>query len=181
MAKIETTLSDAQVRIAEALFALKPVVTVGKRAGNPVSTEIPLATFPEAAWLKIVSYGAQRTFNDAIGGSDTDQADKVKQVRAMIADYAKGIVGRQAAEGVDAVTAGIRNVMKAKLKANLKGDKLAKFEAMEGKELGETLDKAFAAQGEAFQTKVRETVEARIKQRAAEKAALSAINVEFDL
>lgn len=181
MAKIETKLTDAQVRIAEALFALKPVVTIGKRAGNPISTEIPLADFPEAAWLKIMTYGAQRTFNDAVGGSDTDQKEKVATVRKMIDDFKKGIVGRAASEGVDAVTAGIRAVIKSKLKAGLPKEKWEKFDALEAKEQNVKLDEYFAKQSADFQAKVRGTVETKLAQRAAEKQALANLSADFDL
>ena len=181
MAKIETKLTDAQVKIAEALFAMKPVVTIGKRAGTPQSTEIPLGEFPEAAILKIMAYGAQRVFNDAVGGSDTDQAAKVATVRKMIDDFKKGIVGRAASEGVDAVTAGIRAVIKSKLKAGLPKEKWAKFEALDAKAQNTKLDEYIAKQGEEFQTKVRTTVETKLAQRAAEKQALANLAVDFDL
>jgi len=181
MAKIETNLADAQIKIAEALFALKPVVTIGKRAGNPISTEIPLGDFPEAAWLKIMTYGAQRTFNDSVGGADIDQETKVANVREMIENFKQGIVGRVAAEGVDPVTAGVRTIMRAKVKKAVDEKTWAKFEALDAKDQNAKLDEQFAKQTDAFRAKVTDTVKTKLAAKQAEKQAMASLSVDLDL
>lgn len=180
MAKIETVLSDAQVKIAEALFAAPYAVTLGKREGNPTVIDLPLADMPVNAWLKIVRYGAQRTFNDAVGGADTVLADKVAAVNAMVADYVKGDVGRKVAAGVDAVTAEIRTILRGMVKAQVGAEKW-KSDWADADDLGERLDAVFAKQPEAAQATLRETAETNIAERAARKAKLAGLGATIAL
>lgn len=101
MAKIESTLTAGQARIAEALFNREYHVTLGRRAGTPTTRAVPIADMPENAILKMFVYGVQRTFNDAVGGKDTMLDDKVKAVEDMIANFLKGQVGRVPTDGGD--------------------------------------------------------------------------------
>lgn len=180
MAKLETTLSAAQVKIAEALFAHTYAVTLGKRNGEPTSIAIPLADMPANAVLKIMAYGAQRTFNDAVGGSDKTLDAKVTEARELIARYVAGDIGRRAAEGVDALTAEIRKIMKAMVKAKV-GAEAWKNEWAEADDLDERIDAVFAKQAEAFRKDTEAAAQAAIDERNARRAKLSGMGAGVEL
>lgn len=181
MIKVETNLNANQIKIAEALFASTYAVTIGKRAGNPTSVAIPMADFPLTAWQKIVSYGAQRTFNDAIGGSDTDHAAKLKNAREMIEQFKQGIVGRVSAESVDPVTAAIRTIMRGKVKNAYDEVKWAAFTGLEPTEQNAKLDAIFDKQAEVAQKAIREVAEERVRVAMAQKAALGGMAIDVNL
>lgn len=174
MAKIETTLSAAQVAIAEALFNGSYAVNIGKRSGDAINIPLPLADMPANAWLKIVNYGAQRTFNDAVGGSDTDTAAKADKVREMIEQYLAGDIGRRAATGVDAVTSAIRSIMRQLWKAQ---DKDGYNAAKDEDDLDERLDAIFAAQPEAAQAAIRAQAERDVAARAERAKGVASLTI----
>lgn len=95
-----------------ALFAnLVAKVEIGKKSGSSVTRTVAYADFPINALRKIALKG-MREFTDAIGGSDTAIADKVKAFDKMVENYQNGVVGRQKAESVDDVTAIARAMAK---------------------------------------------------------------------
>lgn len=169
MAKIETTLTEAQARIAEAIFGGNYAVTVGKRSGNGVSRAIPLADMPANAVLAIVNYGVQRKFNDAIGGSDTTQEEKLATVDKMIEAYLAGDVGRARAEGVTPMQAEIRIILRKLVKDQMGAE--AYKTASNADDFNETLDAIFAEQSDedraAIEAAAREALEAKAKAKQA--------------
>lgn len=91
---------------------LVATVSIGKKSGNAVTRKVAYADFPIAALRKVALKG-MREFTDAIGGSDTATADKVKAFDKMVANYQNGLVGRQPSESVDDVTTIARSMAKA--------------------------------------------------------------------
>lgn len=180
MAKIETILTDAQVRIAEALFGGSYGVRIGKRSGDPVHVPVPVAEMPEAAIVKMFAYGVQRTFNDAVGGADTDTEAKAAKVREMVADYREGNIGRRAAEGVDPLTAAIRAIIRPLVKEAMKAED---WEALadDAAELGKALDQVFADQDDATQARITESAKAKLAAAEAARKAKAGLSVTVKL
>lgn len=174
MAKIETSLTAEQVKIAEALFGATYAVSIGKRSGESVHIPLPLADMPAAAWLKIMSYGAQRTFNDAVGGSDKTAEDKVAKIKEMIDAYLAGDIGRRASASVDPVTAAIRSIIRQLWKAqDADGYKAAKDED----DIDDRLDAIFAGQPEDAQAAIRKRAEADVAARAERAKGISSLTI----
>jgi hypothetical protein len=176
MTKIETALTEAQARIAETLFAATYAVTLGKREGNPTTLPIPMADMPASAWHAIVSYGAQRKFNDAVGGSDVDLATKIASAQAMIGDFIAGRVGRQTAVSTSPLEVAIRNVLRGLLVAKMDATQKAAWTALEAADRNKQLDARFAGLPEATQAKITAKARADIAEaakRAAEAKALA--------
>lgn len=168
-------LSKEQTAIAEALFADGYAVTVGKRTGNGVSREIPMAKMPLAAWRKIVGYGVQRTFNDAIGGSDTTQDEKLATVEKMIEAYLAGDIGRARAAGVDPLTAEIRIVMRQLVKAEMEAE--AYKAVANADDFDETLDAIFADQTEADQKAITAAAQVALDAKAEARKAKAGLKL----
>jgi len=179
MAKIETNLTAAQIAIAEALFADNYAVTTGKRDGNPISRTIPMAEFPIASWRKIVAYGVQRTFNDATGGSDKTQDDKLKTIGEMIEAFKRGDVGRKPRESADPVTNAIRAIMRKLVKGQLA--KEAYKALSESDEFEEKIDGLLASQPEEVQAAIRAQAEAEVEAARKRAAGLGKINLAVNL
>lgn len=174
MAKIETNLSAAQVRIAEALFGGTYAVTLGKREGTPTSIPVPVADMPENAVLAMFTYGVQRKFNDAVGGADTALADKVTAARQMVADYLEGKVqkARGSGEAVDPVTAAIRVILRSDYKAAwIAENGKDGWKARDEEEIVDGIDALFAAQPDEVKAQITELANAKI---AADEAARKA-------
>lgn len=158
MAKLETTLTAAQVAIAQALFAGSYGVTLGKREGSPTFVPVPVADMPEAAILAMFAYGVQRKFNDAVGGADTKLEDKVAAARAMVADYLEGKVTkpRGSSEAVDPMTAEIRLILRPDVKAGwIKANNAEAWKALGEDEIAEMLDTTFNDQDDATQEAIK--------------------------
>ncbi len=122
-------------------------ITLGKRNGAPTTIQACVGDFPANAIEKIFRYGFQRTFNDAVGGSDSTTEDKVKQARELIDRYKAGDVGRKPAESVDPLTAAIRKIFRARLKAN-NHPLIAVLKDMEPGDAATRLDEAFVKLGD---------------------------------
>jgi len=60
------------------------------------SFTVDFKNLPDNAKEKIIAYGCQRVFNDAVGGKDKFDTfdDKCKFVEKMIENYENGIIGR---------------------------------------------------------------------------------------
>lgn len=79
---------------------------------------LPMAEFPLEALGKFLAYGAQRVFNDAVGGSDKTADDKCALVKTMIAEFKEGNIGkRRTSVSVDNVTKVARQFARKALRA----------------------------------------------------------------
>lgn len=169
MAKIETTLSADQVRIAEAIFGETYVCTFGKRDGNPTSRAIPMTEFPTNAVLAIVRYGAQRKFNDALGGSDMTLEAKLAGFDEMVEAFKRGEVAKSRGDGsgVSALEAEIRTLVRPDAK-QLAGN--AAWKTMTEEERLEAIDTLFAAQPDDVKAAVTAMAQEELARKLATKA-----------
>lgn len=176
MSKIETTLNPTQIRIAEALFGGSYGVRIGARAGNPVHVPVPVADMPEAAIVKMFAYGVQRTFNDAIGGSDTTQAEKVTAAEKMVEAYLAGQVGRRAVSTVDPVMAEIFTMLRPAAKADwLKTHDADAWKARDEEEIEADLQALFDGQSEDVQTALQAAANESLATKAAARKAKDSV------
>lgn len=83
----------------EALATRKMTTTVGARSGDGQAIEWSPANMPAEALMRIFEYGAQRIFNDRVGGSDSTVAEKAEAVRAMVDAFKRGEVRRTGGAG----------------------------------------------------------------------------------
>jgi hypothetical protein len=148
-----------------------------------ISIEVPFEAMPKAVQEKIIAYGCQRIFNDMVGGSERfpTTEDKVAHVKAQIARFLAGDIGRQASAGVPTETAIARQLVRAALKAQLggKSEKWAIFTGLDDAKQAEKLDALFEANKELFAPQVEAEIEARRKAAAA-KSKLAG-KMEIDL
>lgn len=176
MAKIETKLSAEQIAIAEAIFAETYVCTFGKRDGNPTSRAIPMTEFPANAVLAIVRYGAQRKFNDALGGSDMTLEAKLEGFDKMVEAFKKGEVAKARGDGsgVSALEAEIRTLVRPDAKA-LAGN--AAWKTMEEEERLEAIDALFAAQPDDVKAAVTAMAEEQLAAKLAAKSKRGSLGI----
>lgn len=79
--------------IAEFMRALVGSTTIAKQDKEHAKTfAIAFAEFPLNAIESMALHGAQRKFNDKVGGSDIKAEDKVKGAESMIEAYKRGEV-----------------------------------------------------------------------------------------
>lgn len=157
--------------------------TIGKRAPGvePHTFTVKLGDFPQAAIDKFLSYGFQRVFNDAVGGSNTPHADKIKAVADMIERFKQGQVGRVRGEAPDPfmviVLRIVRKMVKAqdpaKYKAEMAGDKPDDY--FKG-----VLSRIEAGKPDVFRAIMDEATEER-KRQEAEAKGLAKLSVKIDL
>lgn len=110
MAKQNTITLDADMMLD---------LSIGKRNAEGKVIQNRLGDFPAEAIAKMLRYGHQRIFNDAVGGADTTVADKVTQAQAMIERFKRGEIGRQVSAGVDAVTSEARKLMRQAVRKSM--------------------------------------------------------------
>lgn len=135
--------------------------------------EIDITKMPVEAVEKFIAYGVQRVFNDAVGGADKDAKTKVELAEKMIADYAKGEIGRQSTGGVDPLVKMCRTIAREQLRAAYakRADlKYSDFTALTADEQNAKLDAIIEAN--------RKVIEAAAKERMEAKASLT---VDVDL
>lgn len=85
---------------AKALAGRTMTVVIGARSGDGQSVEWKVDDMPAEALMRVFEYGAQRIFNDRVGGSDTTVAQKREAVEAMIEAFKRGEVRRVATGGM---------------------------------------------------------------------------------
>lgn len=147
--------------------------TIASRDPNGRTLAFRLGDMPQAAIEKMLRYGAQRIFNDAIGGSDTTVEEKVAEAQAMIERFKAGQIGRTVATGVDAVTKLARQLARAALKATHKGTpEWARFMERTAEEQAAKLD-AVIERNPHF----RETAEKTLKARANVKVDVEGVEL----
>jgi hypothetical protein len=184
MAKIETSLNDAQVRIAEALFGTAYAVTLGKRDGAATAVPVPMADMPQAVWEYIVRYGVQRTYNDKVGGSDTTTEEKVAQVREQIEAHKRGEV-RKVREGGGAMSEA-QKALYAALKDALDTESRKAINKLEEKDQHAQLDALHESLNDAQKAAIAKLADAKIqawetarKAKAESRATLSGLKINL--
>lgn len=93
--KTMTNIND----FTKALEGRKMTTTIGARSGDGQSIDWIASDMPAEALLRIFEYGAQRIFNDRVGGSDSTVEAKVEAARGMIEAFKRGEVRRTAGAG----------------------------------------------------------------------------------
>lgn len=156
-------------------------VTLGRRAGEPVTTPVDWARLPDAAKEKIIAYGVQRTFNDMVGGKKFPTIEsKSAHVTEAIARYYAGDIGRAAVAGVSIEQAIGRQLVRAALKAKhgAKSPAWAKFTGLSDAEQEAKLDELLEKNREAF----ADDIATEMKRRAelAAKRAKQAAKMDLD-
>ncbi len=144
--------------------------------------EVPFADMPKAVQEKIIAYGCQRIFNDMVGGSERfpTVADKVAHVKAQIARFLAGDIGRASGGGaVPERTKVARAIVRALLKDKYgaKSPEWAAFTGLDDDAQAEKLDAVFAKNEE----KLAPKVDAELKRREAERKAKASMKVDIDL
>jgi len=110
-------ISDKE--LASYVRAIGASTTINRRGKEHMTTfDIVLAQFPLVALERFITYGAQRCFNDAIGGADKTPESKVETVKLMIEEYQAGEVSkRRISAPVDNVQVVTRQLARAALRA----------------------------------------------------------------
>lgn len=145
--------------------------TIGRRAGDGKTLQFRLGDMPLAAVEKMLRYGAQRIFNDAVGGADTTVADKVTQAQAMIERFKAGEIGRAVRAGVDAVTAEARKLMRLAVRKSMP-EVWKKFKDLPKDDQDAKLDEWLEANPD-----IRAQAEAEVKRRAETTVTVSGIEL----
>jgi len=153
-------------------------VSIGKRSGSVTNIPVPVADMPLIALQAIFSYGLQRKFNDAIGGSDTTPEQKADGVREMIEAFKRGEVAkaRGTGESVDPVLAEIRSMIRPDVKKAWIADHDA--EAWKGRdeaEINADIDAVFEAQDDATKAAIRTAAEAEVARKAEARKARAGV------
>jgi hypothetical protein len=107
------TIMDSQVVLIDGDTTF--TIRLGKRAGDIRTRVVRIGDFPANAIEKFLAYGVQRTFNDKIGGSDTDLNMKESDLDDMIAAWKAGDIGRKPREAGDPVEHEARKLIRGKL------------------------------------------------------------------
>lgn len=139
--------------IGEAVFAFTASTTIAKSK----TFTLPMADFPVEAILSFLAYGAQRKFNDAVGGAERDgkpytPEQKVNDAEALIKDFLAGKITKRREGGAavtNETTAG-RKVMRAMLPTLLSTADLKAFRALDAGDQNTKLDAWVAANADAL-------------------------------
>ena len=84
--------------IADFVRDIVASTTINRRDDEHKTTfDIPIEHFPLVALERFIVYGAQRVFNDAIGGSDKSPESKIETVGRMIDEYQAGTISKKRA------------------------------------------------------------------------------------
>lgn len=132
--------------------------------------DLAMKDFTVEGILALLAHGAQRKFNDAVGGADKDATTKVQLAEAMITEWKEGkLAKRSASAPVTDWAKMARKVLREQLGNALSADDLKKFRAMDAAEQNKKLD----AWAEAKRDVLDPVVTKRIEQerKAAEAAA----------
>lgn len=132
-------------------------VSIARRNGDGTVLQFRLGDMPQAAVERMLRYGAQRIFNDAVGGSDMTPTDKVAAAQAMIDRFKAGQVGRQPRATVDAVTHEAYKLLRAALPKDKREALKARAPEEQGDILGKLLERNPA---------IREQAEEIVRKRA---------------
>jgi hypothetical protein len=160
--------------LGEAILAATFSTTIAKTK----TFELKMADFPVNAILAMLAHGAQRKFNDAVGGKERNGEEytaemKVADAAALIEDFKKGVVSkRREGGGTDVRTSIARSVMRSLVPNLLSKDDVKKFRAMEAAEQNTKLDGWIAANAKAIEPMIDAEIVRREKE-AEKKAKLA--------
>jgi hypothetical protein len=141
--------------------------------------DIKMADFPLNAIMAMLAHGAQRKFNDAVGGKERNGEEytaemKVADAQALIEDYKKGVVTkRREGGGTDVHTSVARSIMRSLVPSLLTKEQVKTFRALEAAEQNVKLDGWIAANAEALGPQIDAEIKRRAKE-AEKKAGLAA-------
>lgn len=157
--------------LGEAIMAATFSTTIAKTK----TFELPMADFPINAILTMLAHGAQRKFNDAVGGADKSAETKVEMAAAMIAEYKDGVVSkrREAAAGVTVEVAAGRKIMRGLVPQILNAEQVKTFRALTAAEQNAKLDEWVDANREALADEIAKEVK-RLEDERKAKGKLSA-------
>lgn len=125
--------------------------------------EVDVTKLPANALEKIIAYGVQRTFNDAVGGSDKTPETKIEMVEKLIADYMKGEIGRQPGQSVDPLTKEMRSIARAEYRKALTnaGKKYSEFTSKPADEQNAKLDEIIEVNREVIEPIAQKRIDDR--------------------
>lgn len=86
-------------KFAKELATRTMTTTIGARSGEGQAVEWRAAEMPADALMRIFEYGAQRIFNDRVGGADSTIDQKVEAARKMVDAFRRGEIRRLAGSG----------------------------------------------------------------------------------
>lgn len=162
--------------LGEAVLAAAFPTTIAKTE----TLNVAMADMPINSILELLRYGAQRKFNDAIGGSDKSPGDKVAMAKSMLEDFKTGVIGkRRESASVDARTTIARQIMFAWVRPKLSKEQKAKIKAMEADARVKWLDDMIARNKDTFDMDAK--VDAELARRAEEAKALASMDIEINL
>lgn len=147
--------------------------------------ELKMEDFPINAILAMLSHGAQRKFNDAVGGKEREGKEytaemKVADAEALIEDFKKGVVTkRREGGGTDIRTSVARSIMRSLVPNLLGKDDVKKFRDLDAAEQNAKLDAWVAANAEALAPQIDAEIARRAKE--AEKKAKLASGMKLAL
>ena len=150
-------------------------VTLGRRAGEPVTMPVDWEKLGDAAKEKIIAYGVQRTFNDMVGGEKFPTIEaKTAHVTEAIARYYAGEIGRVASAGVSTEQAIGRKLVRQAIKAKYGATSPAwkAFTGLTDDDQVAKLDAMLEKNRAAFEPEIKEEM-ARMAAAAAKRAKLA--------
>lgn len=159
--------------LGEAILAAAFTTTIAKER----TFELKMADFPVNAILAMLSHGAQRKFNDAVGGKERNgeeytAAMKIADAEALIEDFKKGVVTKRREASGDPRVAIARSVMRSLLPNLLSKADLKTFRDKEAEDQNTLLDGWIKANAEHVDPMVDQEI-ARRKTEAERKAKLA--------
>lgn len=130
--------------------------------------QLAMKDFPIEAILSLLAHGAQRKFNDAVGGADKDAKTKVGLAKAMIEDFKNGkLAKRREVTPVDAWGAMARKFLRSKLTDFLSTEQVKAFRAKDAAEQTKLLDGWAEANRDAIDAPVKEMIRIAAETKAA--------------
>lgn len=139
-----------------------------------------MADFPVEAIVEFIRYGAQRKFNDAIGGADKTAKEKVDAAKLMIQEFKDGKLGkrREGGGGATVETLAARKVMRAIVKGKMSAADYAAFGKLDPADQLAKLDAWVAKNADAIKDQVAAEV-VRMNEAREAKAALGTVKIDL--
>ena len=127
--------------------------TIGKRAGTPITFQMPVKDLPLVSLVKMLIYGAQRWINDPIGGKDVTLEEKTRLVREFLPTVMDGTWVHAARKNAATGVSQFVNEARRMYRADLDKPERKRLDAMPDHGVAE-MDAAIAKLGEAFAAEV---------------------------
>lgn len=144
-------------------------ITLGKRGEEKSFVQFNWADMPANAIVAMLEYGAQRTFNDKVGGSDKTLADKIRVTQENVDRYKQGIVRKPRAQTASEEV--WVPILRELIRDNLSDAKRKEYKALDAEKRNEWLDAIFDDMSEEMQENYETAAREQHEEREAEKAA----------